>query len=137
MTLILKRLEKREDGILSSLSKDGEQIAVCLEHAYDSGLGNGSYDAKLKSGRYKCVRGLHRLGPKKSQFETFEITGVPGHTGILFHVGNYNKDSDGCVLLGDNYGGDPRMIYNSRLTFQLFMDALIGANEINLMVEDL
>lgn len=134
--LILTRTEAREDGVFGILKDaDGKQLAVTLEHAYDSGHGDGSYAPKMSLGVYKCVRGTHRLHDNKP-FQTFEITKVPGHTNILFHVGNYNNDSDGCVLLGDHFGGDPRMIAMSRMTFEAFMARLKDINEFTLEVKN-
>lgn len=136
MNLKLKRTDRREDGVFGVLlDEKGKQIAVTLEHAYDSGHGNGTYTSKIPNGTYTCVRGKHRLASMKSSFETFEITGVAGHTNILFHVGNYNKDSEGCVLLGKGYGGDPRMIYMSRATFEAFMALQHGVDKFILVVE--
>lgn len=137
MNLTLTRTDFLHDGIFGVLKETatGKQIAVTLEHAYDSGLGDGSYAPKVPPGTYTCVRGMHRLGATKPQFETFEIMGVKGHYGILFHAGNYNKDSDGCVLLGAGYGGDPRMIHSSRVTFAAFMSLQIGVKEFTIVVE--
>lgn len=137
MNLKLKRTDFREDGIFGVLlDENGKQIAVTLEHAYDSGLGNGSYKAKLAPGHYECKRGMHRLH-NLIPFETFEIIdNDPKTTGLLFHVGNYNKDSEGCVLLGRAYGGDPRMITNSRMAFGAFMALQIGKTKFMLTVED-
>lgn len=136
MNLRLKRFDRREDGVFGQLFDDKDkQIAVTLEHSIDAGHGNGSFTSKLPNGIYKCVKGMHRLDHSDKPFETFEITGVPNHTGILFHVGNYNRDSDGCVLLGHGYGGEPRMLYQSRMTFDSFMNLQHNVTEFILEVE--
>lgn len=134
MNLTLRRTDFREDGVFGVLlDEKGKQIAVTLEHACDSGLGNGSYAPKLPPGKYECKRGIHKLH-NNIPFETFEVLDVPGHKGILLHVGNYNKDSDGCILLGRGYGGDPRMISNSRMTFAAFMGLQLGLTKFILTV---
>lgn len=141
MKLILTRIDKREDGIFGTLHTETKTtLAVTIEHAYDSGLGNGSYDAKLQPGTYNCVRGAHQLHAGKP-FETFEVKGVAGHTGILFHVGNFNEDSEGCILLGRRIAPrDPpesgNMITSSRNTFNAFMDLLRGLDSFTLEVRD-
>lgn len=96
MTLI--RGLYKEEGIFGALVNDnGTELLFTLEHAYIQQ--DLSFLPKTPEGQYLCVRGTHQLkhgGP----FETFEVTNVPGHTGILFHPGNFNNDSDGCILLG-------------------------------------
>ncbi len=137
MDLRLKRTDKREDGVFGQLFRQdtGDQIACTLEHSYDAGLGDGSYTSKIPNGTYECVRGMHRLHNMKEPFETFEITGIKGHTNILFHVGNFNNDSEGCVLVGGGYGGDPRMLYDSRRTFTKLMNLQYGVDKFTLIVE--
>ncbi len=138
MNLKLTRISFQHDGIFGTLTDhDNRSIALTLEHSYDSGNGDGSYAPKLKAGTYKCVRGTHKLahGPL---FDTFEITGVKGHTGILFHTGNFNADSNGCVLLGmgpirDDDGNEG--IGNSRAAFKSFMNIQENVNEFTLTVE--
>lgn len=140
MNLKLVRTDAAHDGIFSLLKKeDGEVIAVCLEHPYESGAGDGSYTAKLKPGVYKCVRGQHKLHGMTDSFTTFEITGVIGHTNILLHFGNYAADSEGCVLLGRRIvpipGETDRMITSSRNTFNKFMDLQRDVDQFTLIVE--
>lgn len=70
-------------------------------------------------------------------FQTFEIMDVPGHDNILFHWGNYNKDSEGCVLLGKaevSQANGQHMITSSKETFDIFMKYLAGVNEFTLTV---
>lgn len=140
MNLKLCRKEYIKDGIFSDLlDENGNIVAHTLEHAYvsDWGMDAGCYKPKLTAGTYTCVRGPHRLHNMTSDFTTFEITGVSGHTNILFHWGNYNKDSDGCVLLGravSSILNSPQMITNSRDTFAKFMELQKDIDKFTLTV---
>ncbi len=142
MNMILTDKAKEVDGIFGTLeSEDGSFSCVTLQHAYDSGLGDGSFAAKIPPGTYNCVRGQHHLLGMPAPFTTFEITGVPGHTNLLFHVGNFNEDSEGCVLLGRRIAPrDPpeigNMITSSRNTFNAFMDLQIDVDSFTLTVRD-
>lgn len=139
MLIKLKRYAANHDGVLGKLFlENGHEFCFTLEHSYDSGLGNGSYTPKVPVGAYKCIRSQHRLHSSTASFETFEVKGVPEHKGILFHTGNWNDDSDGCILLGNNITTTPdaHMITNSRATFKKFMELLTGFNEFTLVVEE-
>lgn len=126
MDLTLKRTEFSDDGIFGELSDiTGKRIAFTLEHSY-------SKVPKLPPGQYVCRRGLHRLEGMTDPFETFEIEDVPGHSDILFHVGNYNKDSQGCVLLGRGRMGP--MLKFSRFAFEDFLKLQAGFDEFTLTV---
>lgn len=126
MNMTLKRREYRDDGIFGSLYDDhGNLFAVTLEHSY-------SCEPKIPTGIFKCVRSKHQLHSMTTDFETFEIEGVPNHQGLLFHWGNYNRDSEGCILLGAAESGD--MIIRSRGTFQAFMKLQTGCDQFELMV---
>lgn len=127
MNLTLKRKQYRADGIFGELYDEaGNKIAVTLEHAYavTSRDPDKAFAPKIPLGEYLCVRGEHRLESMDHNFTTFEITGVEGHDNILFHWGNYNHDSSGCVLLGQRVVSteDGFMITKSRVTFAEFME---------------
>ena len=123
MDMILTRMQYRVDGIFGELCDlNNVQIAVTLEHAYAWDNLGGFYP-KVLPGKYICVRGIHQLEGMSTPFETFEITGVMGHINILFHSGNFNDDSAGCVLLGSTVSPSTRgqMITNSKSKFNEFM----------------
>lgn len=136
LQLKLTRISNNSCGVFGELSDDNGQICVTLEHAYPftyAGTLRKVWHPKLPpTGVYNCIRGLHRLAGYADPFETFEITNVPGHTGILFHIGNYNDDSDGCILLGKEI--IDVMITDSLQTFTAFMKRMTGINSFQLTV---
>lgn len=139
MNLILNRTEYESDGIFGQLLDENNNIiCVTLEHAYDSSNGDGSYAPKLPAGIYTCERGQHQLANMKAPFTTFEIMNVPGHTNILYHVGNYNKDSEGCVLLGQEISSfeGHNVITHSKAAFQKFMELQENIDQFTLTVKD-
>lgn len=126
MNLALKRFAKLDNGIFGFLFDGrGNTLFVTMEHSYDG-------QPKLPDGAYLCKRSMHRLHGMTQDFETFEIMGVPGHTGILFHWGNYNADSNGCVLVGEARVGN--MVTNSRAAFAGLMALQAGCDEFQLTV---
>jgi hypothetical protein len=123
MNLTLKRQSFNSWGIISELTEaNGEEVAVTLEHAYQSPTG---YLPKLPDGTYTCVLGTHQLSSGGPQ-SLYEITNVPGHQGILMHVGNYNRDSEGCVLVGTALGQE--CITGSKTALGKFMELQGGEN---------
>ena len=73
--------------------------------------------------------------------ETFEVCGVKGRTHILFHSGNTEEDTEGCILVGNRFGvlsvvdEDTKKttskiaVLNSRAAFSQFMDYFEGVDE--------
>lgn len=128
ITLTLIRKDFTNDGIFGELiDEKGKLSLATLEHSYDN-------KPKLYDGVFVCKRGIHRLHDM-IPFETFEITGVQGHSNILLHIGNYNKDSDGCVLLGTDR--KDKMITHSVIAFSKFMGILDNQQTFTLIVKSL
>ncbi len=140
MDLTLTRKEYRPDGIFSTLTGDeGQTIAHTLEHSYATGpaLVNAfGWAPKIPNGTYTCRRSMHRLHGMDHDFETFEITGVEGHQNLLFHWGNYNGDSEGCVLTGQSEAvvGGVHMVTASKATFAALMALQDGLETFQLTV---
>lgn len=125
-SLTLARFSESDDGIFSHLwDEEKNLIAYTLEHAYNKA-------PKIPHGTFKCVRGTHQLHENSAPFETFEITGVEGHSGLLFHCGNLQSESQGCVLVGSGLEGN--MITESRKAFEKFMELMTGVDEFDLVV---
>lgn len=132
MNLTLKRTDYIADGIFGVLCDENyNQIAVTLEHAF--GVEPGTYVPKVARGIYTCS--LH--APNRLPYTTFELQNVPNFqgkpvTGVLIHIGNYNHDSDGCILVGSERNGD--MIMDSKVTFQKIMELQTGLEEFTLTI---
>lgn len=133
MDLILTRKLYASAGIFGKLrSVDETFIAQTLEHSFD-------LQPKVASGVYTCKRGMHRLHGMQQDFETFEVLDVPPFrgspvSGILFHVGNFNRDSEGCILVGRGLGID--MLTGSRAEFEALMELQAGLDSFQLTILD-
>lgn len=55
-------------------------------------------DLFLLPGIYNCHKDYYHEG----KYETFEIE-VKGHTRVLFHKGNWKKNSKLCILIAEKY----------------------------------
>ena len=134
MNLKLKRKEYRADGIFGEITDaNGNFLFISLEHAYPV---EGALAAKVPNGTYVCKRGVHELHDGVS-FETFEVI-VPNHTGILFHIGNYGSDSEGCFLVASGMGNTlagGKMVTDSKNAFIKFMTLQNSINEFYVTIE--
>lgn len=121
MELTLHRRYNGPNYTVGSLLVDGLYFCDTLE---DKNRGLSSTMSleeinkiKIKSetaipyGTYKVT--LNVKSPKYSNFDKYKyvaftkgyiprLINVPGFEGILIHAGNQDKDTDGCVLVGEN-----------------------------------
>ena len=132
MDLVLTRLERQSQGVFSTLLCGDKTLYAC-EHAYQDTAGN--WFAKIANGTYTCQRGNHTLDGIH-WFSTFEVLNVPGHAGILFHSGNTEMDSNGCILLGLGFGvlNGMKDVYSSVAAFQGFSMMQAGVDTFQLTV---
>lgn len=128
-------------GILGRIYNDnGVPLAYTLEHAFEQA--DGSWHPKVAEGTYNCVLGQHQLASMTHPFQTYMLENVPNFmdkpvTEILLHMGNFDKDSEGCILLGDsviNQANGQPMITNSVHTFNDFIAALNGEPSFTLVI---
>lgn len=136
MNVTLNRTQYRADGIFGELRSDTNHkvLSFILEHAYLQD--DGSYQPKVPPGVYTCKRGDHKLHNMVNAFTTFEVLNVPNHSGILFHIGNYCADSDGCLLMGEAIvpSSKGQMITQSKANFADFMKLQDGLDSFQLTV---
>ena len=95
ITLTLKRIARDDYGTFGVLIRNNTPFAVTCEDLWRENAPNISC---IPVGMYRCVR---VQSPKFGN--TFEITGVEGRTHILFHKGNTEDDTHGCVLIGERF----------------------------------
>ena len=92
-----------------------ERVAYTLELPW---RGNAQSRSRIPPGEYLC---RIRYSPK-FKCQLYEVGRVPGREHILFHAGNYPKDTDGCILLGRTRSKDA--VWYSKETLTNFMDGL-------------
>ena len=121
------RLEESDQGAIGVLLLQGEVFCFTLEPDR-----NERGKLHTPQGVYHCQR---FRGTRWKN--TFEIL-VPGHTAVLFHSGNVEADTKGCVLLGSSVGKlkGERAVLNSGLTFKQFLIVTANLEEFSLFVED-
>ena len=91
--------------------------ARTLEDAWQRNLPNISC---IPAGVYVLKRGNF-----KGQYDNYELQDVPNRTAIEMHVGNTTKDTQGCILIGEDIVFDELnkrfMVTNSKASFDHFM----------------
>ena len=128
--MVLKRIVSNADGTFGVLLDMSGTIpfALTLE---DKWKDNAPFESCIPSGVYDCKR-IHSL-----KFgETFEVVKVVNRTNILFHAGNIDEDTQGCILIGEEFGElyGKTAILSSRRGFNEFMERLNGHAEFLLYI---
>ena len=124
----LVRVHDDRAGMFGALIINDKPFCVTLENPW---LDNQVRVSCVPPGTYRCERTVSpRFG------ETFILMEVPGRTHILFHHGNTEPDTKGCILLGQYYGtlGSSLAVLNSKATRRLFMEAMIGTSNFILEI---
>lgn len=137
LTYQLIRLSKENACIRGVLLLDYNPVAVTLELPWNQNKRNESC---IPAGYYTCRRKIASSGKTGGLPDTFEVVDVKDRDGILFHVGNYPADTQGCILLGTGYSVGPwnvPMVTESKTAFGRFRKSAEGESEINLMIMDI
>lgn len=130
MKLKLVRVAQANDAMMGVLCVQGSPEFVTLEDAWKQ---NQRQVSCIPAGTYKV---LPRKSPKFGP--TWQVMDVPGRDHILFHAGNTNKDTHGCILVGLQFGkiGKESAILSSRSAFLRFLDLMKDTPEAELTIVD-
>lgn len=92
------------------------------------------YTLEPKKGDYRqncCIpQGLYncRKYTSNDHKDVWKVLDVPGRTDILIHVGNYAKDTKGCILVGLGIEEDKHMITYSKKAIEYLRSILKDEN---------
>lgn len=121
----IKRIASLPDGMFGVLLQDGVPFAVTLERPW---VDNKVRVSCIPAGEYEIRRCSespdYGFRPSPKFGDTFQVMKVPGRSLILFHKGNTIRDSQGCILVGENFAelsGAPS-IGDSRGGYAEFID---------------
>lgn len=118
MEMKLKRIARKEGYTIGKLYVDGKYVCDTLEDK-DRGLTSSMSAAQIcgmkvhgetaiPTGRY--LVDMKTISPRfgsKAQYKFCggrlpRLTSIPGYSGVLIHCGNTAKDTEGCILVGEN-----------------------------------
>ena len=149
MKIELKRIAKQPTYTIGKLYIDGTYFCDTLEDP-DRGLYSTmplkeiaalkiKGDTAIPTGTYKIT--LDVVSPKFSTRELYKtvcqgkvprLLDVPGYDGILIHVGNTPRDTEGCLLLGENKVKG--QVINSTETWKKFYAKVKGQKDITITI---
>jgi len=138
MELLVNRTTRTANSTIGDFSINGAFFSYCLEPT-DRGLTSAmtlAQIAAIKVMDETCIpTGTYNVtsydSPKQGRTVPL-LEDVPGFADIEIHVGNYPRDTDGCLLLGATQDVD--FVGNSAVTVQAFYDQFFAALENNEVV---
>lgn len=144
MKLKLERRFPRDRYTIGKLYIDGKYFCDTLEDT-DRGLTSSMSDAQIQgmkikgetaipTGRY--LVDMKTVSPRfggRAQYQFCKgrlprLCNTPGYQGVLIHIGNTAKDTEGCILVGENK--ERGKVLNSTATFRKLYPILKAADEI-------
>ena len=129
-TLRLIRVTEHAGATFGVLCIDEAPEFLTVEDAWRS---NETKVSCIPVGRYKIMR------HKSPRFgNVYKVLDVPEREHILIHAGNTHRDTEGCILLGMQYGkiGSDSAIVASRSAFLQFMKLMENTPEAQLLIID-
>lgn len=143
MEIKVKRKWKKEAYTIGKMYINGEYICDTLEDK-DRGLTSNMSVAQIcgvkvhgetaiPTGRY--LVDMKTVSPRfggRAQYlfckgRLPRLCNTPGYQGVLIHCGNTAKDTDGCILVGENK--EKGKVLNSTATFRKLYPILKAADE--------
>ena len=143
LELLLDRKWKKSDYTIGRLFIDGEFFTNTMEDT-DRGLNDGMTAEQIRkikiqsktaipTGRYKITLAIQSPKFKDKKAYAFckgylpRLQGVKGYAGVCVHIGNTAKDTDGCILVGEN--SIKGFVCNSTVWFGKLYEILKAADE--------
>lgn len=137
-TFYIKRLPTTDDGTFGVFHQEGIPLFVTFEEGWRN---NATGKSCIPPATYIVKRGSTPNHPK-----TWILQNVPDRTAILLHAMNTEKDTEGCIGLGMEFGRmnvkddqsgqieNQPAILRSGEAFKKFEEIMAGENEFHLNI---
>lgn len=138
MQLTVNRIKSNDETTIGLLYIDG--IFECFTLEDEFRLDKKMNETRIPQGQYKVKLRTHggfhnRYSDKFPSFHKgmLEISDVKGFTDILIHIGNTEKDTSGCLLVGTGcYSASNDMsIQSSSLAYGILYKKVVDAAQNN------
>jgi hypothetical protein len=132
INLLIIRDTFTDESTIGELFLNGERLCDTLENPW---LDNQKNISCIPVGEYPVRLRLARESATKNYLHLL-IQDVPNRNYVLFHRGNTNADTQGCVLVG--LGSQQDFVSNSVLAMDLLMKEIVnlGGENINLIIKN-
>ena len=132
INLLLIRDEFTDKSTIGKLHLNDEMFCDTLELPW---LDNQRSISCIPEGEYKVRLRLARESATRDYLHLL-VEDVEGRSYILVHIGNYPKDTKGCILVGQ--GRQQDFVSNSTLAMDLLMQEIIylGGKNIKLIIKN-
>ena len=128
MKIEVKRYDFKDNYTVGRLYIDGVYFCYTLEDVVRQGAKVDGQTA-IPTGTYNVI--INHSNRFNRDLPLLE--NVPNFTGVRIHSGNTDKDTDGCILLGQTYAGQD-FIGNSKAAFDVFFDKLKAAKTATITI---
>ena len=134
MELILTRIARKAEYTIGRLEdENGKKLCDTLEpiwRNYDGGELKIPKKSAIPEGTYRVVV------TKSRRFQKYLplLVGVPGFEGVRIHAGNTSRDTEGCILVGQNL--QVGKVLWSRITLEKLMKLIENEKEIYLIIKN-
>ena len=134
MKLILTRIARKAEYTIGRLEdENGKRICDTLEPT-----GRDYKGGEMKIPKKSAIpEGSYRVVVTKSwRFQKYLplLVGVPGFEGVRIHSGNTSRDTEGCILVGQNL--QVGKVLWSRITLEKLMKLIENEKEIYLTIKN-
>lgn len=132
MKITVERFSDNGDATLSLIRVDGRFFCFGLEDEFRAEKIAG--ETRIPSGTYKVgirdVGGFHGRYSQDSRFKDFhegmlQVMDVPNFEYILIHVGNTEKNTDGCLLVGMGADSGIHTVQSSAVAYEMLYKHVI------------
>ena len=118
--VFLNRIYRTKGVTIGMMRDDSNLYALTLENPW---VGNETNISCIPEGNYVC-----EIDKSPKYGDVYHVRKVEGRSHILIHWGNYERNTEGCILLGKGLMWDTKdnkeAISQSKETIKSFMESL-------------
>lgn len=155
MEILVNRFKSNEFSTLGQMYLDGDFKCYTVEDAYHptkiwgrTRIPAGEYTVHLR----KPPEAPSKFDPRYSAkfgidfyHGMLELEGVPNYSGVMIHIGNSAKDTEGCILVGMGANQNPDADGSFQVThseeafreiYPIIRKALEGGEKVTINIQD-